>query len=195
MCSAPYRARPRMLFMLKMAMQPLPAEVSWRWRTQPREEDAATSLHAADVSLAGGQATFKATGGQEHSIGAYLAGSITASGGRVRLIGDTRALHEESAMPLQGDMVIPVYTAAATSGAGMQLWTNQTQEAVPEESGDALPVRFLQLGEYPAEETAPVTDAPMPKETKERSTGFWMGIGLIALIVGIMFGGYTRKRR
>jgi len=159
------------------------------------EEDTVTGLHAANISIAGGQATFKATGGQEHSIGAYLAGSITASGGRMRLIGDTRALHEESAMPLQGDTVIPVYTAEATSGAGMQLWTNQTQEALPEESGDARPVRFVQLGDYPAEETAPVTDTPKPKETKERSTGFWMGIGLIALIVGIMLGGYTRKRR
>ena len=156
------------------------------------EADAATGLTVAQITLAGGQATFQATGAPEHSLGASIGGTITVTGGRLRLIGETRAVNEEMTAAPITDALIPVYRAEAASGAGMQLWTDGLMS---ETGSGTAPVRFLQFGDYPAAETAPVEAAPAPDAPKERSAGFWVGVGLLSLIVGVMLGGYTRKKR
>ncbi|HPJ02855.1 MAG TPA: hypothetical protein PKU80_08445 [Candidatus Limiplasma sp.] len=156
------------------------------------EADVATGLNAAQITLAGGQATFQATGAPEHSLGASIGGTITVTGGRLRLIGETRAVNEEMTAAPITDTLIPVYCAEAASGAGMQPWTDGL---MPETDDEAVSVRFLQFGDYPTAETAPVEAAPAADAPKERSAGFWVGVGLLSLIVGVMLGGYTRKKR
>ncbi|MBE0600589.1 MAG: hypothetical protein IH607_02295 [Firmicutes bacterium] len=136
------------------------------------------------VSLQGGTLDADASGAADAIGFLYEDGELEASGGQFVMSGSTAAISSgKSGEDLQAPAAgMQVFVSYARDGSGKTRWVSPADGDLAY-SGGAETFRFVEF-----QPVAPQTD-------DEHTPGFWVGVALIALIVGIMLGGYTRKKR
>ncbi|MFH1879837.1 MAG: hypothetical protein ABIK64_03480, partial [Bacillota bacterium] len=137
----------------------------------------ALGLLGLNVSLEGGEGSFRAYGVNLCYGLDYLSSNISISGGRFVFSGDTSAIYcgMYGSKPPVNTAGVYIYVSESADGSGLRSWTSSADGDLVSDSGFTSPFRYVLF-------TAVPIGAAQPQTGDGRLPWLWSGIALCALL-------------